>query len=124
MDRRPVAPLSPAAVSAVPFEPFAVFHLHKLAAGAVGLGVLSAGGCAAVNMAGDAAQEAWFQTKQTLRPDRNGYVDDAELVKEDWGDAAELGRRDQPRVADDPAWYRNIFMSEKARDIESNLGYD
>ena len=90
------------------------------AAALCGASLLWAGGCAV----GDMAQEAWFQTKQTLRPSSAGYVDDAEVVTEDWSEVHDLGRREQPRVSDDPGWYRKYFMSEKARDIESNLGFE
>ena len=90
-------------------------------AAALGLGcALFAGGCAVADM----AEEAWFQTKQTLRPSAGGYVDDAETVKEDWSEAGRLGRPNQAKVEDDPDWYRKYFMSAKARDIEGNLGFD
>ena len=91
------------------------------AAALCGVSLIWAGGCAV----GDYAQEAWFQTKQTLRPNGGGYQDDAEVVREDWGEVHALGgRRNQGRVADDDPWYRNYFMSSKARDIESNLGFE
>ena len=91
------------------------------AAAFCGVSLLWAGGCAV----GDFAQEAWFQTKQTLRPNAGGYQDDAETVREDWSEVHDLGgRRNRARVADDDAWYRKWVMSSKARDIESNLGFE
>ena len=90
------------------------------AAALCGASAVWGAGCAVADM----ADEAWFQTRQVLRPTGGGYRDDAEEVTEDWSEVRELGRRDQSSVNDDPGWYRKYFMSEKARDIESNLGYD
>ncbi|NNJ25698.1 hypothetical protein [Alienimonas chondri] len=77
-------------------------------------------GCAVSDM----AEEAWFQTKRTLTPSSEGYLDPTENVADDWGEVREFGRPDQELVEDDPDWYRKYFMSAKARDIEGNLGYD
>ena len=98
--------------------------LHRVGwLGAAGLCAASAAwgaGCAVHEM----AEEAWFQTRRSLRPTAGGYRDDAEEVTEDWSEVRELGRRDQKSVNDDPAWYRKYFMSEMSRDIERNLGYE
>lgn len=81
---------------------------------------LASAGCAVKDM----AQEAWFQTKQTLTPTSKGYLDPAENPTDDWSEVREIGRGDAELVEDDPDWYREKFMSAKARDIEKNLGYD
>ena len=94
------------------------------AAALCGASLLWAGGCAVAQTAGDMAQEAWFQTKQTLTPRGTGYEDGAEVVTDDWSEVHDLGRRGEERISDDPGWYRKYVMSEKARDIEANLGFE
>ncbi|MFH5805072.1 hypothetical protein [Alienimonas sp. DA493] len=81
---------------------------------------LASAGCAVKDM----AEEAWFQTRRTLRPTSKGYEDPAENPADDWSEVRRFGRPNQESVEDDPDWYRKHFMSEKARDIEHNLGYD
>ncbi|MEM9702352.1 MAG: hypothetical protein AAF907_07905 [Planctomycetota bacterium] len=77
-------------------------------------------GCVVAEM----AEEAWFQTTRTLDPNTKDYVDPTENLTQDWSEAGEIGRADQERIQDDPAWYQDWFMSPKARDIERNLGFD
>ena len=82
---------------------------------------LGSAGCAVTDM----AEEAWFQTTQSLRADGTaGYRDDTDEPTEDWSEVREIGRAGQVTVEDDEDWYRKWFMSAKARDIEKNLGFD
>ncbi|MFQ5731870.1 MAG: hypothetical protein ACE5KM_07940 [Planctomycetaceae bacterium] len=55
----------------------------------------------------------------------NDYVDDTEVVNNSWTSiAGKDGRGDKMRETDpDPLWTLNV-MSEKARDVERNLGID
>jgi hypothetical protein len=53
------------------------------------------------------------------------YDDPTEEEDEPWiTDSANEGRADQVRERDPDQWYKNYFMSEKARSIERNLGFD
>lgn len=81
---------------------------------------LGSAGCAVADM----AEEAWFQTKQTLTPTTGDYLDPTEHVADDWSEVRELGRADQEPLEDDEDWYRKWFMSTKAREVERNLGIE
>ena len=98
------------------------FHRRAWLAGAAlcAWAAVGSAGCAVADM----AEEAWFQTTRTLTPRSAGYRDDTEEPSEDWSEVRELGRPDQELVEEDPDWYRRLFMSAKARDIERNLGFD
>ena len=55
----------------------------------------------------------------------NDYADPTEEEDAAWiTEMAEEGRPDQPRVKDPDQWWRKYIMSEKARSIEHNLGFD
>ena len=55
-----------------------------------------------------------------------GYVDPTDEKSAKWvGEAGREARAGMQRESStDPLGLRNVFMSEKARDIERNLGYD
>ena len=72
----------------------------------------------------DMAEEAWFQTRQALRPSADGYSDPTENPADDWSEVRKFGRPDQKLIRDDESWYNKTFKSPKARDIERNLGFD
>ncbi len=53
------------------------------------------------------------------------YADPTEEEDDPWiTEAADEGRAGRPQERDPDQWYRNFFMSEKARSIERNLGFD
>ena len=82
----------------------------------------SAPGC----MLTDMFRESARTTKRIYTPDTNGYRDTSEEpgAGDEWAFVGEDGRGGQPREHDpDPFWKRWV-MSEKARSIERNLGYD
>lgn len=47
-----------------------------------------------------------------------------EDTEDPWGFVGEEGRYDQERETDRDRWWRNLVMSEEARNIERNLGID
>ena len=55
-----------------------------------------------------------------------GYVDSTEMPDEEWvSDAGATGRKGRAvEVSNDPLNLREIFMSEKARSIERNVGIE
>ena len=53
------------------------------------------------------------------------FIDPTEEVDDDWiTEAAQEARPDQIRERDPDQWYKKYVMSEKARSIERNLGFD
>ena len=98
-------------------------HRRGAACGLIlgGLTLAGSAGCALKDM----ADEAWFQTKQSLVPRGDaGYRDDTADPSEDWSEVGRIGRGDRDLVEEDEDWYRKYFMSEKHRQIERNLGFD
>ncbi len=61
-----------------------------------------------------------------MRPPTGGYQDGTEESSDPW--VQEVGSQARGHHAkekdSDPQWMRNLLMSQKARDIESNLGYE
>ena len=88
---------------------------------AASLAAFAVGGCAAVT---DTAGEMWFQTVATLKPNGGDRLDgtDEEGKWDEVGDYATQARGG--RVKEDDGWYKERFMSPKARDIERNLGVE
>ena len=66
---------------------------------------------------------AWNAKKAFSNP---GYVDTTEMEDDTWiTDAADTGRKGRTvEVQNDPLNLREIFMSEKARSIERNVGIE
>ncbi len=63
--------------------------------------------------------------KDIFRGDGTDYTDPTEEEDEAWiTDMAEEGRADQHVVKDPDQWWRKYIMSEKARSIEHNLGFE
>ena len=88
-----------------------------LAAIAVSLAGLTAG-CASWT-----DQASWNFKRAISNP---GYVDTTEMDDETWiKEAADTGRKGRTvEVENDPFNLRDIFMSEKARSIERNVGIE
>ena len=60
-----------------------------------------------------------FTFRSTDAEDPTEMEDDAWIT-----DAADEARGDRPREKDPDQWYKKYLMSEKARSIERNLGFD
>ena len=73
----------------------------------------------------DSARNMGHQTKQFLSIKPGGYRDATEEEVDDWTeDVGREGRGNQPMEKDPDTWWRDLFMSEKARSIERNVGID
>ena len=71
----------------------------------------------------DSAKELGRQTKKTFTFNPGGYRDVTEEETNDWTDAVgREGRANEPLEEDPDKWWVNLFMSEKARSIERNVG--
>jgi hypothetical protein len=76
-------------------------------------------GCQMMDSMANYMKHTFSSTKGT------DYVSGADLEDDAWiTEAAEEARGNQPRERDPDQWYRNWFMSEKARSIERNFGID
>ena len=79
-------------------------------------------GCAAMTTMKSAASDrmAFF------RPGTSDYHDPTTDSSDPWvQEVGDTARGHQAKEKDsDPPWLRNILMSQKARDIESNLGFE
>ncbi len=63
--------------------------------------------------------------KRTFRFRGTDVVNPADLEDEAWiTEAAEEARGDLPRERDPDQWWKKYMMSERARSIERNLGFD
>lgn len=72
----------------------------------------------------DSGMNPFTKTVRTLRPkpfDGPAEIEDAE---DEWGFVGKEGRADQDREREPDRWWRNLVMSEEARNIERNLGID
>jgi hypothetical protein len=96
--------------------------MHKICSFALLLtaGLVALPGCAAMNSMKTAAAE----TVETFRPGTHGYHDATAESSDPWvQEVGDQARGHQTKEKDaDPEWMRNFLMSQKARDIESNLG--
>ncbi len=80
----------------------------------------TSGGCALQDHAANAIHDAKKMT--TPKPtDRRDFTED---VEEDWSFVGDEGRKGQAKDIDPDQWWRDYVMSEKARQIEANLGYE
>ena len=69
--------------------------------------------------------EAWRSMKQAFTPDENDLVTGTKAEEDKmWRVAGEEGRRGNAVEKDPDEWYRKYFMTDKAREIERNLGYE
>jgi hypothetical protein len=71
-------------------------------------------------------RDAASESVAALRPDSSGYSDPAEMSGDPWIQRAGVeARGNRPRERSyDPLGLRNLFMSEKALDIERNMGIE
>ena len=68
--------------------------------------------------------EAFSRMRRSLKPkpyDESMVPQDEE---DEWGFVGEEGRSGQERERDPDRWWQNLVMSERARQIEHNLGID
>lgn len=79
-----------------------------------------AGGCTLQDHAANAIHDA----KKMTTPKTTDRRDFTEDVEEDWGFVGDEGRKNQTKEIDPDQWWRRYVMSEKARQIEENLGYE
>ncbi|HEX6986823.1 MAG TPA: hypothetical protein VF170_15710 [Planctomycetaceae bacterium] len=84
------------------------------------LGVAGLSGCAGFASWG----EFWHQVKRNATPSAGDKRDFTEMSQEDWEFVGEEGRRGQEVEKDPDQWYRKYILSEKAREIEENLGFE
>ena len=84
--------------------------------------VASAGlsGCALFEPWGD----FWHAVKRDAKPSATDGRDTTEDSQHQWGFVGSEGRRGQDAEVDPDQWWRKYVMSEKARSIEENLGYE
>ena len=68
--------------------------------------------------------EFWHQTGRAAKARADDRRDTTEESQEQWGFVGEEGRRGQEAEKDPDQWWRKYVMSEKARSIEENLGYE
>jgi len=67
--------------------------------------------------------EFWHQIARTAKPSASDGRDTTEESQEHWEFVGKEGRRGQEVEVDPDQWYRKYIMSEKARSIEENLGF-
>ena len=82
--------------------------------------VACSSGCVVI----DSAKDMGRYTKQmfTFRP--SDYRDATDEPQDDWEFVGDEGRGNQPVQRDPDQWWRKWFMTEKARSIERNLGFE
>ncbi len=78
------------------------------------------GGCALVESGQDAAR----QTFRIFKFQPNDYRDFSEEQDDKWSFVGEDARGGMKRTRDPDQWFKQHFMSEKARNVERNLGID
>ncbi|MCA9024046.1 MAG: hypothetical protein KDA86_02415 [Planctomycetaceae bacterium] len=83
------------------------------------IAVVSMPGCAAMKSSAS-------QAMTSMRPGNGDYHDTTGDSSDPWvQEAGAEARVNHPREKDpEPPWMRNFLMSQKARDIESNLGIE
>ena len=69
-------------------------------------------------------QEASRQTFRSVKPKGSDYRNLTEEESDEWDFVGTLGRGNQHREKDPDPWWKRYIMSEKARSIERNLGFD
>ena len=66
----------------------------------------------------------WHDVKAAAKPSGEDGRDYTKDTQEEWKIVGEEGRRGQAVEKDPDQWYRKYIMSEKARSIEENLGFE
>ena len=66
----------------------------------------------------------WDATKRYTRLKGDDMRDTTEDSQEQWKIVGDEGRRGQDVEIDPDQWWRKYIMSEKARSIEENLGFE
>lgn len=66
----------------------------------------------------------WHEVKRNVKPSGDDKRDFTEESQEDWQFVGKEGRKGQTVEKDPDQWYRKYIMSEKARNIEENLGFE
>jgi len=66
----------------------------------------------------------WDATKRFTRLKGDDMRDTTEDSQEQWEIVGDEGRRGQAVEKDPDQWWRQYVMSEKARSIEENLGFE
>jgi hypothetical protein len=69
-------------------------------------------------------RESARETKRIYTPRSTDYRDLSEEEGDDWAYVGEDARGSQAREQDPDPWWKKWVMSERARSIERNLGYD
>ena len=77
-------------------------------------------GCLLVEPWGD----FWRQVKRNAKPSADDQRDFTRESQEEWRVVGDEGRRHQTVEVDPDQWYRKYILSEKAREIEENLGFE
>ena len=66
----------------------------------------------------------WHEVKRNAKPSGEDARDYTEEKQEEWKVVGKEGRKGQHVEKDPDQWYRKYIMSEKAREIEENLGFE
>ncbi|MBL8817536.1 MAG: hypothetical protein JNL58_16040 [Planctomyces sp.] len=77
-------------------------------------------GCAVM----DIGRDAMTRTTSMFKPDGRDYADGTDEDGSEWNFVGDEGRADQKRERDPDPWWKSSIMSDKARNIEHNLGID
>lgn len=72
----------------------------------------------------DSAYEMGRQTRRMFKFRPNDYRDTTDEESDEWEFVGEEGRGNQPIQRDPDRLWRELFMSEKARSIERNVGIE
>ncbi|MEZ6047023.1 MAG: hypothetical protein R3C11_15865 [Planctomycetaceae bacterium] len=87
-------------------------------------GLLLLGLCSGCSMVQEDTETALMETKRSLKVKPGDYGDGTEDLDEDWSFVGKEGRAGMPVERDNDRFLRKWTMSEKARDIEANLGIE
>ena len=72
----------------------------------------------------DSAQTSRRQLTRQFTPSPHDYRDSTAETEDKWVEYTREAKAIHPAETDPDPWYRRWFMSEKARQIESHLGFD
>lgn len=82
--------------------------------------IISSTGCTSLT----GPQNAFAKSSRMFKPDTRDYDDGSDEDGHEWDFVGKEGRAGQEREQDPDPWFKQMFMSEKARSIERNLGID
>ncbi len=72
----------------------------------------------------ESTQTAMKESSKMFRPKPlDGPVKD-DSKEDEWAFVGDEGRADREREMEQDRWWHNLVMSEEARNIERNLGFD